>query len=224
MKDTRSLISNALDEFKNAVGYNHVKCADIQWHGSSVWEGNVNAKWKEGSDFKEPPADETMLRLSVNYTDAEIKEFREKLDFDYNTYSDEVRFSGCIWLENGSCIVRKYLYKDNEETGVDMEWWDIPENPPIPDYLLKKEQYDWEICPLCDDDSTTLQLDFRGTVEEVEKKAREVVTMLGEMFQDQVITAAVYVALKDIDMPYYHDGTSWMNGVNSKAMGDVLRA
>lgn len=213
MKDTRSLISNALDEFKNAVGASTVKCADIIWLGSNVVDESFFER-QVGVDFKEPPADEETLRLPVNYTDAEIKEFREKLDFDYNTYSDEVRFSGCIWLENGSCIVRKYLYKDNEETGVDMEWWDIPENPPIPDYLLKKEQYDWEICPLCNDDSTTLELDFRGTVEEVERQTRAMVNALGEMFQDQVITAAVYVALKDIDVPFYHNGECWVDYTN----------
>lgn len=100
-------MTNAKNEFLNAVGDTKIKCADIEY---GRYEGTIE------------------LILKVNHTEEDYVNFLKPLDFSYDSGFGGQELFGTIWLEDGTWLTRgKY---DGSE------WWEHNILPPIPDECL----------------------------------------------------------------------------------------
>ena len=89
-----------------------IVCADITYEG----------------DYTEP---NTLIRLPLHYTEAELEQFFNQLNFKYsNGYGTQYLF-GTVWLTYGAWLER-WEYDGSEG-------WTLKTCPMIPDYLRKNK-------------------------------------------------------------------------------------
>ena len=68
-------------------------------------------------------------RLKLNYTEIDLVEFLQKMDFDYDSGYGAQELSGTIWLQDGTWCTR------GEYDG--SEWWNHNKLPEVPKELYK---------------------------------------------------------------------------------------
>ena len=106
-------MTNAKQEFLRLIGGLNVLCADI---------------------FCKPLNDEDdsakAILLPCGYTDEEFEQFLDKLDFEYDDGYGSQKLFGIVWFTTNVWAER------GEYDG--SEWWEIIQEPTIPDYLLSK--------------------------------------------------------------------------------------
>lgn len=107
-------MTNAREEFKNAVEGQHVHCATIS-HGYSY-----------GDEDDYVPT----YNLPVGYTEQEYEDFLKSLDFEYDSGYGGQELFGTIWFLDGTWSDR------GEYDG--SEWWEHHEVPEIPAKLLRE--------------------------------------------------------------------------------------
>lgn len=109
--------TNAKNELIKAIGTRTIKCANIIYFSSSLWEmdDEIHSPGKE-------------LFLKVGYTQAEWEEFLKELDFNYDSGYGSQELYGTVWFHSEHWMERK------EYDG--SEWWNVYSKPEIPSELL----------------------------------------------------------------------------------------
>lgn len=112
--------TNAKQELINLVNFSKIKCVEITYNASGLWEiyGYDDA----------PPSKSIILKQ--NYSDQDLISFLEQLDFNYDAGYGGQELYGTIWLNDGTWYTR------GEYDG--SEWWEYHCCPSIPEEL--KEQ------------------------------------------------------------------------------------
>lgn len=101
--------SELLEEIKGGV----IRCALLQFGRFPHWQEDV-------------PAPEEFI-LKEGYSLEEIREFLDKIDFEYDNGYGEQYLEGVVWMEDGTWFERA------EYDG--SEWWEHRRLPEIPESL-----------------------------------------------------------------------------------------
>lgn len=109
-------MKNAKEEFLYVTRNRKVKCAEINYSASSLWELN---------DEQAPPPKELILK--VGHTSEELEEFINQLDFDYDSGYGGQELFGRVWFDDDGWMDR------GEYDG--SEWWHLHYCPSIPEEL-----------------------------------------------------------------------------------------
>lgn len=111
--------TNAKQELIDLVNFSKMKCAEITYNPCSLWE----------MDDEEAPLSKSIF-LKQNYSNQDLMNFLENLDFNYDAGYGGQELYGTIWLDDGTWYTR------GEYDG--SEWWQYHCCPTIPQQL--KEQ------------------------------------------------------------------------------------
>lgn len=112
--------TNAKKELLRAVDVVKMKCAEITYNPSGLWE-------IYGYDDAPPPKS---ITLKENYNNQDFMDFLESLNFDYDSGYGGQELYGTIWLDDGTWYTR------GEYDG--SEWWEYHCCPSIPEELKKQ--------------------------------------------------------------------------------------
>lgn len=108
MANAKEELQNLLDKLKQRKLT--ILCADITYE----------------ADYSEP---NTLIHLPLHYTEAELEQFFNKLNFRYNNGYGTQHLYGTVWLTYGAWLER-WEYDGSEG-------WELRVEPSIPSYLLK---------------------------------------------------------------------------------------
>lgn len=108
--------TNAKEEFLAVTSHAPVKCAEIAYYPSSLWEMN-----------NETPPASRVLNLKVGWDKNDWTNFLESLDFNYDSGYGGQELYGTVWFEDGTWMTR------GEYDG--SEWWNFHTIPEIPEHL-----------------------------------------------------------------------------------------
>lgn len=108
---------NAKEEFLSSISTRPVKCAEIVYAPSSLWE----------MDDEEAPKQKS-INLKVGYNETAWEEFLEQLDFDYDAGYGGQELFGRVWFSSSNEWMTRAEYDGSE-------WWQVNCKPEIPDEL-----------------------------------------------------------------------------------------
>jgi hypothetical protein len=108
--------TNAKQEFLHNIDIENIKCVEITYNPSGLWE----------MYDEESPLSKSIF-LKQNYSNQDLMNFLENLDFNYDSGFGGQELYGTIWLKDGTWYTR------GEYDG--SEWWQYHCCPTIPQQL-----------------------------------------------------------------------------------------
>lgn len=109
---------NAKEEFLSSISTRPVKCAEIVYRASSLWDIN--------EEDAPPP---NYIILKVGHTEEELESFFDKLDFNYDAGYGGQELFGTVWFKDSEEWMTRGEYDGSE-------WWETHSIPAIPQHLI----------------------------------------------------------------------------------------
>ena len=114
------MFENAKEEFLRVIGKSGIECAEI------FYEDYIKF-FEDFGNGRVPKLETRVYQLKQGYSQKELDEFLETLNFEYNSGYGTQEISGTVWMEDGTWFERE------EEDGA--EWWMKRVRPYIPNNL-----------------------------------------------------------------------------------------